>query len=69
MEGAIKMKTVLKCLAWSVALLALSLAIVYGFWLILIFWLFGETLYLSLTIVGMLVLMALWILIVRMAEC
>ena len=63
------MKTILKCLAWSVALLALSLAIMYGFWLILIFMLFGETTMLWLSIVGEVVLMAGWIYLIRIAEC
>jgi hypothetical protein len=38
------MKTILKCIAWLVIMLAISLAMVYGFWLMLIFFLFGETL-------------------------
>jgi hypothetical protein len=63
------MKTILKCLAWLVIVLAISLAMVYGFWLILIFWLFGETLFLSLTIAGELALLAIWIVLVRIAEC
>ena len=63
------MKTILKCLAWSVALLALSLAIVYGLWLILIFWLFGETVWLWLTVAGELVMISAWAFLVRIAEC
>ncbi len=62
------MKTILKCLAWIVILLAISLAIVYGMWLILIFWLFGETFRMALTIAGELMLLAFWILLVRIAE-
>jgi len=69
MEGATKMKTILKCIAWSVLLLAISLAIVYGFWLILIFWLFGETLWLCCSIAGVLLLAAVWTIIVSFAEC
>ena len=63
------MKTILKRLAWSVALLALSLAIVYGLWLVLIFWLFGETLWLWLTLAGELVMISAWAFLVRIAEC
>jgi len=64
-----KMKTILKCLAWVVILLAISLAIVYGMWLILIFMLFDETLYMSLAIGGEVVLAAVWWWIVGLAEC
>ena len=64
-----KIKTILKCTAWAVALIVLSLAIVYGFWLMLIFWLFSETAWLLLTIGGELVMIAVWILLVRLAEC
>ncbi len=63
------MKTILKCLAWVVILLAISLAIVYGMWLILIFMLFDETLYMSLAIGGEVVLAAVWWWIVGLAEC
>jgi hypothetical protein len=63
------MKTILKCLAWIVILLAISLAIVYGCWLILIFMLFGETLQMSLTIAGEIFLIAAWWWIVGLAEC
>ena len=63
------MKTILKCIAWTVAILAVSLAIMYGFWLILIFWLFGETVWLWLTVAGELAVMAFWIWLVRIAEC
>lgn len=64
-----KIKTILKCTTWAVALIVLSLAIVYGFWLMLIFWLFSETAWLLLTIGGELVMIAVWILLVRLAEC
>lgn len=63
------MKTILKCLAWVVILLAISLAMIYGFWLILIFMLFGETLLLWLTVAGELFLLAIWIMLIRVAEC
>lgn len=63
------MKTILKCIAWTVAILAVSLAIMYGFWLILIFWLFGETAMLWLSAGGEVLLMAGWIYLVRIAEC
>ena len=67
-EGA-KMKTILICLAWIAAMLVLSLAIAYGFWLILIFMLFGYTLYMWLSVAGVVLLMAAWIWLVRIAEC
>lgn len=63
------MKTAIKCIAWLVAMLAVSLAIVYGMWLVLIFWLFGEIFFMALTIGGQLLLIAFWILLVRIAEC
>lgn len=63
------MKTILKCLIWIVVLLAISLAMVYGCWLILIFMLFDETLFMWLTIAGELVLAAAWWYIVGLAEC
>ena len=63
------MKTILKCLAWIAVLLAISLAIVYGVWLILIFMLFGESLWMWLTIAGELFLIAAWWWIVGLAEC
>ena len=46
------MKTILKCLLWSAALLAVAVAMVYGFWLVLIFMLFDYTLYMWLVIAG-----------------
>lgn len=63
------MKTILKCLAWIVILLAISLAMVYGCWLILIFMLFGETLFMWLTIAGEVFLVIVWWWIVGLAEC
>ena len=63
------MKTILKCLAWIVILLAISLAMVYGCWLILIFMLFEETLFMWLTIAGEVFLVIVWWWIVGLAEC
>lgn len=64
-----KIKTILKCLAWVAAMLLISLAIVYGFWLILIFWLFQETALLTASIAGVVFLVGCWIYLVRLAEC
>ena len=63
------MKTILLCLAWIAIMLVLSLAIVYGFWLILIFMLFSYTLYMWLSIAGVVLLVAAWIWLIRVAEC
>ncbi len=63
------MKTILKCLVWAVLLLAIALAMVYGVWLTLIFMLFGETLFMWLTIAGEVILAAAWWYIVSLAEC
>ena len=54
------MKTILKCLLWSAALLAVAVAMVYGFWLVLIFMLFDYTLYMWLVIAGEAVLAVVW---------
>jgi len=45
-------KTTIKCVAWAIVMMALALASVYGLYLILIFMLFDETLYMALTIAG-----------------
>ena len=63
------MKTILKCLLWSAVLLAVAVAMVYGFWLILIFMLFDYTLYMWLAIAGEVVLAVAWWWIVSLAEC
>lgn len=63
------MKTILKCLAWSAALLLIALAMVYGFWLILIFMLFEYTLFMWLAIAGEVILAVVWWWIVGLAEC
>lgn len=64
-----KIKTILKCLAWIAAMLLVAVAIVYGFWLILIFMLFSYTFYMWLAIVGELILFAVYFWLVRLAEC
>lgn len=46
------MKTILKCVAWAIVMMALALASVYGLYLILIFWLFHEHTYMAIAIVG-----------------
>ena len=43
-------KTIIKCAVWAVIMMALALASVYGLYLILIFWLFDESLYMALAI-------------------
>lgn len=50
------MKTIIKCLVWAAALLAVAFAMVYAMYLILVFWLFGHDLYLGLAIAGLVVL-------------
>ena len=63
------MKNIFKCLAWVVILFAISLAMAYGLWLILIFMLFEETLLMVLTIAGEILLAAIWWWIVDLAAC
>lgn len=63
------MKTLAKIIIWTVALMAVSVAVLYGFWLILIFMLFDETLYMWLSIAGELVLFSLYFWLVRLASC
>lgn len=63
------MKTIIKCLVWSAVLLAVAVAMVYGFWLILIFMLFEYTVYMWLAIAGEVILAVLWWWIVSLAEC
>ena len=45
-------KTIIKCAAWAIVMMALALASVYGLYLVLIFWLFHEPLYMALAIAG-----------------
>lgn len=45
-------KTIIKCAAWAIVMMALALASVYGLYLILIFMLFDQTLYMALAIAG-----------------
>jgi len=63
------MKTIIKCIVWSVLLLAIALAMVYGFWLILIFMLFEYTVLMWLAIAGEVFLAVVWWWIVGLAEC
>lgn len=62
------MKTIIKCLVWSAMLLAIALAMVYGFWLILIFMLFDEKLYMALTIAGEFLIFCAYFWMIRAAE-
>lgn len=63
------MKTVAKILAWAVAMVAVSLAIVYAMYLILVFWLFSHELYLGFAIAGLILLFVAYWHLLRMAEC
>ncbi len=60
--------SIIKWLAWTAAILGIALAIVYGFYLILVFMLFDETLLLALTVAGEIVLWGGWWMLVRLAE-
>ncbi len=62
------MKTAIKILLWTAALMAVSLGVIYGFWLILIFMLFDETLHMCLAIAGEFVLFSMYWWIIRAAE-
>ena len=63
------MKTIIKCIAWAIIMMALALASVYGLYLILIFWLFDETLYMALAIAAELAIFCAYFWMVRLAEC
>lgn len=63
------MKTAIKILVWSLALMAVSIGILYGFYLILIFMLFEETLHMWLAGVGTLFLFSVYWWLIRMASC
>jgi len=63
------MKTLAKIIIWTVALMAVTVAVMYGFWLVLIFMLFDETLFMWLAIAGEAVLFSLYFWLVRMASC
>lgn len=52
--------TIIKCLIWIAAFAAVSLAIMYGFWLILIFMLFQNVPMMWLSVAGELVLVITW---------
>ena len=61
------MKSALKILIWSIALMAVTVGVIYGFWLVLIFMLFHETLYMWLAIAGEIALFSMYWWLVRMA--
>lgn len=63
------MKTAIKILLWTIALMGISAAILYGFWLILIFMLFEQNLYMCLAIAGELLLFSLYWWLIRIASC
>lgn len=60
-------KPIVKCLAWITAFAAVSLAIIYGFWLVLIFLLFEQA-WMWLAIAGEMVLWIVWYLLIRMLD-
>lgn len=62
------MKTAFKILAWTAALMAVTLGVVYCFWLILIFMLFQETLHMWLAIAGEFVLFSMYWWLIRAVE-
>ena len=63
------MKNLFKCLAWAAVIIAISLAIVYGFWLILIFMLFEETVKMYASIAGTVVMVLVWWKTIGLALC
>lgn len=63
------MKTIIKCLLWAIALIVVALAMVYCFYLILLFWLFSYDLQLWLSVGALVVLFVAYWKIVGMAEC
>lgn len=62
------MKTLLKILVWTTALMAVSIGVIYGFWLVLIFMLFHETLYMWLAMAGEFVLFSMYWWLIRAVE-
>lgn len=63
------MKTLAKIIIWTVALMAVTIAVLYVSWLVLIFMLFDETLFMWLAIAGEVVLFSLYFWLVRLASC
>jgi len=62
------MKTILKTIAWAIVMMALALASVYGLYLILIFWLFHEHLYMAIAIFGELLIFCAYFWMIRAVE-
>lgn len=63
------MKTIIKCLAWMAALFAVALAMIYCFYLILIFMLFEYEIQMWLSIAALVLLFAAYWKLVSIAEC
>ena len=61
------MKSVAKILGWAIAMMAVMGAIMYGFWLLILFWIFEEAVFLWLTMAGMIGLFVVYWLLVRIA--
>ena len=61
------MKNVAKILGWAIAMMAVMGAIMYGFWLLILFWIFEEAVFLWLTMAGMIGLFVVYWLLVRIA--
>lgn len=59
---------IVKALAWISVFTGISLAITYGFWLVLIFLLFEETFWMWVAIAGEMALWIVWYLLVRMLD-
>ena len=60
--------TIIKYLVWIAAVVLIALVIVYGFYLILIFMLFGHTFFMWLAIAGEVLLWIVYWLLLRIAE-
>jgi hypothetical protein len=61
-------KTIIKCAAWAIVMMALALASVYGLYLILIFWLFDEHLYMAMTVAGEFLIFCIYFWMIRAVE-
>lgn len=57
-----------KWLVWTAAMIIVALAIVYGFYLILVFMLFNETLYMWLTVAAELIMFVIYFKLCEIAD-
>lgn len=63
------MKELAKMFVWTIALMAVTVAVLYGVWLVLLFMVMGETTFMWLVIAGEFVLFSLYFWLVKMASC